>query len=119
MKKGDVPAWKEAQFNAIFLRAKSSYLHGQHGSEISLLSHFSLATRLAFQRQQRTRGQAPNYERFFYLIVLFSHTSPSLGEPEAEWHLDVHLLQPMGWQIFWVRDKPQIKLGMCGCALSS
>lgn len=119
MKKRDVPAWKEAQFNAIFLRAKSSYLRGQHGREISLLSHFSLATRRAFHRQQRTQGQALNYEGFYYLIVLSSHTSPSLGEPEAERHLDVHLLQLMGWQVLGVQEKPKIKLGMCGSTLSS
>lgn len=82
--------------------------------EISLLSHFSPATRLAFRRQQRTHSQALNYEGVYYLIVLFSCTSPSLGEPEAERHLDVHLLQPMGWQVFWVQDKPKIKLGMWG-----
>lgn len=41
-KQQHVPAWKQAQFNAIFLRAKSSYLRGQHGGGISLLSHFSL-----------------------------------------------------------------------------
>lgn len=119
MKKRDVPAWKEAQFNTIFLCAKSSYLRGQHGREISLLSHFSLAMHLAFQRWQRTHSQALNYEGVCYLIVLFSRTSPSLGEPEAERHLDVHFLQPMGWQVFRVRDKPKIKLGTWGSTLSS
>ena len=91
-----MPAWKEAQFNALFLCAKSSYLRGQHGREISLLSHFSPATRLAFQRQQRTHTQALNYEGFYCLIILFSHAFHSLRELETEQHLDVHLLQPMG-----------------------
>lgn len=115
-----MPAWKEAQFNAIFLCAKSSYLHGQHGREISLLSRFSLAMCFAFQRQQRTHSQAPRgYEGVYYLIVSFSCISPSLGELEAEWYLDVHLLQPMGRQAFQVRDKPKIKLGTWGSTLSS
>lgn len=114
-----MPAWKEAQFNAIFLRAKSSYLRGQHGREISLLSHFSLATHLVSQREQRTRGQALNNEGVYYLIVLFSCPSASFGELEAEWHLDVHLLQPMGRQVFQVQEKPEIRCGTWGSALSS